>query len=113
MLLGEGLVVKLGPIDGLAARAVALCEVTTLDHELLDYAVEHRALVVQRLAGLADAFLASAESTEILGRLGNKIVVQLHRDAANGLVPDRDVEEDPATGALVLGGPVGRHGCGR
>lgn len=71
----EVLIRKLVAIDGLAASAVALCEVTsnavntgkfllgiiwclltTLDHELLDDAVEGRALV-------AETLLASSKGT--------------------------------------------------
>jgi hypothetical protein len=55
----EILVLKFLAIDALSARAVALGEVTALDHEALDHAVEARALVVQRLAGLAHALFAS------------------------------------------------------
>jgi hypothetical protein len=48
---------------------VAAGEVTTLEHELGDDAVEVGALVVEGLAGLAGALLTSAESAEVLGRL--------------------------------------------
>lgn len=53
---------------------VATGEVTALKHELGDDAVEGRALV-------AEALLASAESTEVLGGLGNDVVEQLEVDA--------------------------------
>jgi hypothetical protein len=58
VLQREVLVFKLLPVYRLSAGAIALCEVSTLDHELLDDSVEPRALVVQRLARLALAFLA-------------------------------------------------------
>jgi len=35
--------------------------------------VEGRALVVQRLAGLADTLLASAQSTEVLSSVGDNV----------------------------------------
>ena len=54
---------------------VATSEVTTLKHELRNDAVELGALV-------AEALLASAESTEVLGGLGSHIVVELEVDAA-------------------------------
>lgn len=129
MLLGERLVVKLGAVDGLATSAIALGKVTTLqfsnvllascasqdvvihfararataylDHELLDDAVEDGALVVQRLARLADALLTSAEGAEVLGRLGDEVRVELHGHAASGLAADRDVKEDAGTVSLV------------
>lgn len=54
---------------------VAAGEVTTLEHELGDDAVERRALV-------AEALLTSAESTEVLGGLGDNIVEEVEGDAA-------------------------------
>jgi hypothetical protein len=54
----EVLIVKLLPIDGLAASSVAVGEITTLDHELLDDAVESGALV-------SEAFLAGSQLTAL------------------------------------------------
>ncbi len=45
-LAAEGLVGELGAVDALAARAVAVGEVTALAHELRDDSVEAAALVV-------------------------------------------------------------------
>lgn len=45
---------------------VAAGEVTTLEHELGDDAVEGRALVVEGLARAAGTLLTSAEGTEVL-----------------------------------------------
>ena len=58
----EVLIGELVAVDALAASAVALGEVTTLDHELLDNTVEVGALV-------AIALLASSKGTEVLGGL--------------------------------------------
>jgi hypothetical protein len=58
----EVLVGELVAVDGLAASAVALGEVTTLDHEVLDDTVERGALVTK-------ALLASSKSSEVLGSL--------------------------------------------
>jgi hypothetical protein len=58
----EVLVGELVAVDALAASAVTLGEVTTLDHELLDNAVEVGALV-------AVALLASSKGTEVLSGL--------------------------------------------
>jgi hypothetical protein len=96
MLLLKVFVVELLAVDALTARAIALGEITTLDHELLDHAVELAALVVERLAGLAQALLTGAESAKVLGSLGHDVVVQLECDATGGLVADLDVEEDLA-----------------
>ena len=48
---------------------VAAGEVTTLEHELGDDAVEAGALVVEGLAALASALLAGAESAKVLSGL--------------------------------------------
>ena len=64
VLVGEALAV-----DGLAARAVSGGEVSALDHEVGDDAVEDGALVPQRLVLLTNALLARAESAEVLHRL--------------------------------------------
>lgn len=53
---------------------VAASEVTTLEHELGNDAVESRALVSETL-------LAGAESTEVLSSLGDNIVVEDEVDA--------------------------------
>jgi len=65
----EVLIGKLLAVDGLAASAVTAGEVTTLEHEVGDDSVERRALV-------AEALLASAELTEVLGGLGDNIVIE-------------------------------------
>ena len=51
--------------------------VTTLEHELGNNTVESR-------AGVAEALLASAESTEVGGGLGDDVVKELEGDAASG-----------------------------
>lgn len=56
----EVLIFELLAINALTARAVAFCEISTLDHKALNDTVEARAFVVQRLASLADALLAGA-----------------------------------------------------
>lgn len=61
-LQGEVLVGELLTVDALAASTVLLGEVTTLEHELWDDAVEWGASV-------AEALLAGAESAEVLSGL--------------------------------------------
>lgn len=71
----------------LAAGAVALGEVTTLNHEVLDDTVERRALIAKTL-------LASAKSAEVLSGLRNSLAIKAKDDAAEVLVTLLDVEED-------------------
>jgi hypothetical protein len=49
---------------------IAASEITTLKHKLRDDTMERR-------PGVTEAFLVSAESTEILNCLGNDIVVEV------------------------------------
>ena len=64
----EVLVGELVAVNALAASAIALGEVTTLDHELLDNTVEAGALV-------AEALLAGSKGTEVLSGLREKPLV--------------------------------------
>jgi len=95
-------------------RYVAAGEVTALQHELRDDAVEVGALVVEGLAGAAGALLARAESAEVLGRLesggsakpvkgrlgwrgtylGHLVGEELHDNSASGRAANGDVKED-------------------
>ena len=64
--------------DGYTTSGIAYVttgEVTTLEHEVGDDSVEGRALV-------AKALLASAESAEVLGSLGDNIIEEVEVDAA-------------------------------
>lgn len=54
---------------------VATGEITALKHELRDHAMELG-------AGVTKALLTSAESTEVLGGLGDNIVIEIKVDAA-------------------------------
>jgi len=87
VLESEVLVSKLLAVDRLAASAVAVGEVTALEHEVGDDAVEAG-------LGVAVAVLASAELTEVAGSLGDNIVVELEDDAAEGATVAGDVEEN-------------------
>lgn len=57
---------ELGPVDGGASSTVALDEVTALEHESRDHAVEFGVLVALRLA-LVVLRLTGAELAEVLG----------------------------------------------
>lgn len=105
-LAREGLIRELVAVDGLAARAIAVREVATLAHKLLNDAVEGG-------AGVAEALLTRAKSTEVLRRLGDGIGKELHDDTAGRLATDLNVHPD-----LRVGGDDGvvglvGHGEGR
>jgi len=81
----EVLIRELRAVDGLPSGAVAVGEVTTLDHEALDDTVECRALI-------AEALLATRESAEVLSSLGDCLAVKPDDDAPQGLVAMGDVK---------------------
>lgn len=85
-------------LTGLAAGTIALGEVTTLNHEVLDNTVESRPLV-------PEALLAGSQSTEVLGRLGHRLAIQSKNDTAEVLIAVLDVEVD-------LVGDLGAFGRG-
>ena len=72
----------------LAASAVMVGKVTTLDHKVWDDAVEAGTLV-------AKALLASAQGTEVLDCLGHGLAVQLNDNATSILAVNLDVKEHP------------------
>mmetsp|Transcript_28683 Transcript_28683/g.82417 ORF Transcript_28683/g.82417 Transcript_28683/m.82417 type:complete len:244 (-) Transcript_28683:38-769(-) len=88
----EALILELGTVDTLSAGAIAAGEVTTLEHEVGDDAVELAALEMQRLARLADALAARAQVHKVLDGLGDHAAEEPDRDALGGLVPDLDVK---------------------
>jgi len=69
----------------LSTSAIALGEVSTLNHEVLDNTVEGRILVSETL-------LAGRQSSEVLNCLGDSPAVKTHYDAAHGLVAMADIE---------------------
>mmetsp|Transcript_2280 Transcript_2280/g.5694 ORF Transcript_2280/g.5694 Transcript_2280/m.5694 type:complete len:252 (+) Transcript_2280:25-780(+) len=115
VLVLESLIPELVAVDGLAARAVALGEVTALAHEAGDHAVELAALVVQGLARSALALLPRAQRAEVLGGLRHVLREQLHLDAAGGTAADLHIEEDHRVRHLrATSGRLGRasvHGA--
>ena len=56
-------------------HTVAVGEVTTLDHELLDDSMESRALITE-------SFFPCAQSTEVLGGLGDCLPIESNDDSA-------------------------------
>lgn len=101
VLVEEVLILELHAIDGLATGAVSSGEVATLSHKARDDSVEAAALVVEGLAGLADALLASAESSEVLRGHGG-VGEQVEGDAASGLTTNGDVKEDLGVRHIVF-----------
>lgn len=83
-------------LTGLATGTIALGEVTTLDHEVLDDTVESRALI-------AEALLAGSQSAEVLSSLGHRLAIQSQHDATQVLVAVLDVEIDLVGDLRTLG----------
>lgn len=108
----EVLVRKAGTVDRLAARAVAACEIATLNHKVRNDSVEGGALIVQRLAGNPCALLAGAQRTEVLDGLGYRLAKQAENDASGRLVSNGDIKVDLVShlGPLLLLLPLCRNG---
>ncbi len=108
---GEVLVLEFGTIDGLTTSAITSGEITTLAHELGDHTVEETALVVQRLSGLSNTLLTSAQSTEILSSSWHNTCSQSHHNSTSRTAANGDVEEDSWTVGRKLRGPVWCRHC--
>ena len=86
-------VVEFLPVNRLATRAVAVGEVTTLNHKVLDDSVEGGPLEMQWLASGSCSLFTSTEGPKVSCRLGGDILVQLH---------DNTVEMDGWMDAIVV-----------
>lgn len=75
MLPLEVLIPKFLAINTLPTCSISPREITALEHELRNDAMEFAAFI-------AEALLACAESTEVLSRFGNHVVVEVEFDAA-------------------------------
>jgi len=76
VLQGEVLILELVAVDGLAAGAVVVGEVSALAHEPGDDAVEGGVLE-------AEALLHRAQSTEVLSSLGDNVSAEQHDNTTN------------------------------
>lgn len=98
MLQLEVLVRELLSINAFSSGSVSSREVSSLAHKVRDDSVEGGSLEVQRLPRAPGALLAGAETTEVLGSLGNDVGTKLHDDAAGGGAADGHVEENLGVG---------------
>lgn len=69
------------PVHTRTARSIAINEVSSLDHEILDDAVEARTLVALRSVEVVAGF-ARAELAEVLGGARDGVGVEEHLNAA-------------------------------
>ena len=88
----EVLVLELLSVDGLPSGAVARSEVSSLAHKPRYDPVEARALVVQRLAALADALGTRAQRREVLRGPWHNITVQPENHPAGVLSSNLNVK---------------------
>lgn len=103
MLELKVLVRELGSVNGLAASAIALGKVSTLDHELLDDTVKGRALVAKALfASRKSPAICENElrvdQVEVLpkvfGSLGRSLSIEANHDTSHLFIAMSDVEVD-------------------
>ena len=106
----EVLIGELRAIDGLAAGAVAIGEVATLDHEILDDAVEARPFIaISLLTSRQSAFFFGTRQSqrilggkkdaiiglpEVFGSFRNSLAVEADHDAPEIFVAMLDVEKN-------------------
>ena len=96
MLKSEVLIVKFITIDRFPSASVKLSKITSLNHKIWNDSVENGALVVKRLAGLANSLLASAESAEVLSSLWDVVSEQTKDDTSLLATLNLHVKEDLA-----------------
>jgi len=97
------LILELTAPDALATGAIAIGEVTALNHEAGNNAVEGASLKGERLpSGLADALIAQTQVLEVLTRLRDGLVEELHDNTPGRLSADRNIEEDTQLVVLAL-----------
>jgi len=87
VLQGEVLIRKLFSIDRFATGTISAGEVTALDHEIGNNAMELTTLK-------AKSFLARAQGAEVLGGFRDNVGKERKLNATNSLAVDRNVEEN-------------------
>ncbi len=96
VLESEGLIVEGAAVDRLAAGAVEVDEVATLNHEVFHDPVEQGAFVVKRFTRVfSGSGFSGCQLPEVFRRFGCDIVEKLDDDSAEGHVANGGVEEDP------------------
>ena len=89
-----GLILELPrAINTRASGSITINEIASLDHKVLDNAVELGALVALRAAQVVFR-LACAELAEVFGGARHGVGVQKHFDAAERFAAQGEVEED-------------------
>ena len=73
--------------DCCVIHTIAIGEVTSLDHELLNDSVESRSLI-------AKALFSCAQSTEVLSGLGDCLPIETNHDSAQFLIAMGNIEID-------------------
>lgn len=87
----EVLIRELLSVDAQAASAIAAGEIATLDHEVLDDAVEGASLVGQRLAASPD-LVPLAEVQEVVGGARRGVPIEHEGDATCVAVSNRNIK---------------------
>ena len=80
-------------IDCRSTGAISVDEVATLDHEVLDDAVEFAPFVALRLSSMILVF-SRAKLSEVLGGAWDSVGEELHLDPSERFAAQSDVEED-------------------
>mmetsp|Transcript_7603 Transcript_7603/g.16457 ORF Transcript_7603/g.16457 Transcript_7603/m.16457 type:complete len:269 (+) Transcript_7603:437-1243(+) len=103
MLDFEVFVRKFLAVNTLPTSSIGIGEISTLNHEVFNNAVENRSLVMQRLSRNSIALLTSAQSSEVFGSFGCHVSIQLHDDPAKVLIALLHIEEYMRIVSLRIG----------
>ncbi len=96
MFESEGLIVEGATVDRLAAGAVEVDKITTLNHEVFDHSVKQGTLVVKRFIRVfAGSGFSGCQLPKVFRCFGCDIIEQLDDDSTEGHVADGGVEKDP------------------
>jgi len=95
------LISKAATVDALAAGAIPLGEIATLNHEIFYDPMKRTMFKIEPLGGVgAEAFLARAQRSKVLARPRTLLIEQLEYDAAHGMAIEINVKK--ATHSLAF-----------
>ena len=97
MRIDERLIIKLTSIYGSTTSPITFRHISALDHKVLDDPMERAPLVMQRLVPIA-------YRQKIVHRFRDRIIIELHQDAALSFAPNTNVEEGALQAFLVVDG---------
>mmetsp|Transcript_19045 Transcript_19045/g.34346 ORF Transcript_19045/g.34346 Transcript_19045/m.34346 type:complete len:308 (+) Transcript_19045:1256-2179(+) len=103
MLDFEVFVRKFLAVNTLSTSSIGIGEISTLNHEVFNNAVENRSLVMQWLSRNSIPHLTSTQGSEVIGSFRCNVSIKLHDDPAKVLVALLHIEEYMRIVSLSIG----------